>query len=57
MTGKLFTPTFAAAAVLGADDLVRTILLGPLGLASHLAVRARWTRLVVAVDPEPQRLG
>jgi hypothetical protein len=44
-------------ALVMAPVLVLTILLGPLGLASYLAVRAGRGRLAVAVGPEPRRLG
>jgi hypothetical protein len=40
-----------------APVLVLTILLGPLGLAAYLAVRAGWPRPAVAVVPESQHLG
>ncbi|MGQ5261095.1 ABA4-like family protein [Micromonospora sp. ZYX-F-536] len=43
-------------ALVMAPVLVLTILLGPLGLAAYLGVRARWPRSAV-VAPEPQRLG
>ncbi|MEH1058547.1 ABA4-like family protein [Micromonospora sp. CPCC 206171] len=44
-------------ALVMAPVLVLTILLGPLGLAAHLAVRARWARPAVVPAREPQRLG
>jgi hypothetical protein len=44
-------------ALVMAPVLVLTILLGPLGLAGYLAVRAGWPRPAVAVAPEPARLG
>ncbi|PZG18355.1 DUF4281 domain-containing protein [Micromonospora craterilacus] len=44
-------------ALVMAPVLVLTILLGPIGLAAYLAVRARWVRPAVAATPEPQRLG
>ncbi|WDZ82885.1 ABA4-like family protein [Micromonospora cathayae] len=37
--------------------LVLTILLGPLGLAAHLAARTRWPRPVTSGDGAPQHLG
>ncbi|SCF06324.1 protein of unknown function (DUF4281) [Micromonospora viridifaciens] len=40
-----------------APVLVLMILLGPLGLAAYLALRARSARPAVARAPEPQRLG
>lgn len=39
-----------------APVLLLTILLGPLGLAAYLAVRARWRR-PAAVATGPQHLG
>ncbi|KAB1912324.1 hypothetical protein [Micromonospora sp. AMSO31t] len=66
MTGTLFTLTFAVAApfwalmilrgmpaLLTAPVLVLTILLGPLGLAVHLGLRAGWGR--PAGTPPPGR--
>jgi hypothetical protein len=44
-------------ALVMAPVLVLTILLGPVGLATYLAVRAGRARLAVAVSPEPRRLG
>ncbi|WP_238450327.1 ABA4-like family protein, partial [Micromonospora sp. 4G55] len=44
-------------ALVMAPVLVLTILLGPLGLAAYLAVRARWARPAVVPAREPQRLG
>jgi hypothetical protein len=44
-------------ALVMAPVLVLTILLGPLGLAAYLAVRAGWPQPAVAVAPEPRRLG
>lgn len=44
-------------ALVMAPVLVLTILLGPLGLATYLAVRTGWARLAVTVSPEPRRLG
>lgn len=44
-------------ALVMAPVLVLTILLGPLGLAAYLGVRARWVRPAVATVPEPQPLG
>jgi hypothetical protein len=44
-------------ALVTAPVLVLTILLGPLGLAAHLAVRTGWPRPVTAADAGPHRLG
>ncbi|WP_319459618.1 ABA4-like family protein [Micromonospora sp. RTP1Z1] len=44
-------------ALVMAPVLVLTILLGPLGLAAYLGVRARWVGPAAVPVPEPQRLG
>jgi hypothetical protein len=44
-------------ALVMAPVLVLTILLGPVGLAVYLAVRAGWAQPAVAVAPEPLHLG
>jgi hypothetical protein len=44
-------------ALVMAPVLVLTIMLGPLGLAAYLGVRARWTRPAVDSARELQRLG
>lgn len=44
-------------ALVMAPVLVLTILLGPLGLAAYLAVRARWAPPAGAVAAEPRHLG
>ncbi|MBQ0893720.1 DUF4281 domain-containing protein [Micromonospora sp. U56] len=44
-------------ALVMAPVLVLTILLGPLGLAAYLGLRARWARPAVVPAREPQRLG
>ena len=44
-------------ALVMAPVLLLAILLGPLGLAAYLAIRARWVRPAVAVAPELLRRG
>ncbi|MGR6319810.1 ABA4-like family protein [Micromonospora soli] len=44
-------------ALVMAPVLVLTILLGPLGLASYLAVRGRWAGATVTPAPVPHHLG
>lgn len=44
-------------ALVTAPVLVLTILLGPLGLVAHLAVRTRWRHPLTARDHGPQDLG